>query len=140
MPTPEELDLCNGFISKEPDYIDCFYIDFPHVLSDSNPLGNMDSWKEVVQPSRKPRCVGPRKPKPKRTTDKTKINQKNKKSRRVTIQISKKPRSVKMQTPELEEVRSGEDTLTPQCLVSVARHLKNLLYINSGASMHNLFN
>ena len=94
----------------------------------SDSLDNTDSWKEVEQPTRKPRSVGPRKSKTKKTTSKKKINQKNKKSRSVTIQIPKKPRStrsVKVQTPELEELRSGEDALTPQCLVSVNRHPKN---------------
>ena len=58
----------------------------------------------------------------------------------MTIQIPKKPRSVKIQTPEFEELRSGEDTSTPQRLVSVAGHPNNYLYINSSASIHNLFN
>ena len=90
---PEEIDLCNDFISKKPDYIDCFCIDLPqpcvsrHVLLISNLLDYMDSGKEVVQPSRKLRSVGPSKSKPKKTTSKKKINQKNKKSRSVTIQI-----------------------------------------------------
>ena len=39
--------------------------------------------------------------KAKNTTSKKKINQKNKKYRSVTIQIPKKPRRVKIQTPEL---------------------------------------
>ena len=58
----------------------------------------------------------------------------------MTIQIPKKPRNVKIQTSELEELKSGEDTLTPQRLVSVPEHPKNHLYINSGASIHTLFN
>ena len=57
--------------------------------------------------------VGPRKSKPKKTTNKKKINQMNKKSESVTIQIPKKPRRMKIQMPELEELRSGEDTLMP---------------------------
>ena len=49
LPTPEEPDLCNNFISKEPNYIDCFCINFPqhyvlgHVLLDSNLLNDVDS-------------------------------------------------------------------------------------------------
>ena len=72
--THKELNLCDNFISKEPDYIDCFSINFPqhcvfgHIILDSNPLDNMDSWKKVVQPSRKSRSVGPSKSKPKKTT------------------------------------------------------------------------
>ena len=99
----------------------------------------MDSLKEVVQLSRKPRSVGLSKSKPKEATNQKKINQKNKKSRSVTIQISKKPRSVMIQTSKLEGLRSGEDTSTPQCLVSVAGHPKNCLYIDSGASITILF-
>ena len=94
---------------------------------DSDHLDNVDSLKEVVQPSRKPRSIGPHKLKPKEATNQKKINQKNKKSRSVTIQKHKKPRNVKIQTPELEELRSGEGTLMPQGLVSVAGHPKNRL-------------
>ena len=42
--------------------------------------------------------------------------------------------------PEPEESRSGDDALTPQRLASVAGHPKNCLYIDSGASIHILFN
>ena len=59
-------------------------------------LDNVDSWKEVVQPIKKPRSVGPHKSKPKKTTSKKKTNQKNKKSRSVTILIPEKSRSVKI--------------------------------------------
>ena len=52
---------------------------------DSDLLDDVDSWKEVVQPTRKPRSVGPHKSKPKKTTSKKKTNQKIKKSRSVTI-------------------------------------------------------
>ena len=45
-----------------------------------------------------------------------------------------------MQVPEPEESRSGDDALTQQRLASVAGHPKNCLYINSGASIHILFN
>ena len=42
--------------------------------------------------------------------------------------------------PEPEESRSEDEALTPQYLASVARHLKNCLYINIGASIHILYN
>ena len=48
--------------------------------------------------------------------------------------------SVKIQVPEPEESRSGDDALTPQRLASVAGHPKDLLYIDSGAFIHILFN
>ena len=112
---PEESDLCNDFISKGPDYFGRFCIHFPqhcvfgHILLCSHLLDNVDSWKEVVQPIKKPRSVGLHKSKPKKTTSKKKTNQKNKKSRSVIVLIPKKTRSVKIQTPVPEELRSGED-------------------------------
>ena len=71
----------------------------------------MDSWKEVVRPTKKPRSVDPCKSKPIQTTKKTannkKICQKNRKSRSVTIQVpedrrnkNKKPRSDNTQGPK----------------------------------------
>ena len=51
----DEPDLYNDYISKEPDYTDCFSINFPrhcvlrHVLLDSDPLVELGSWTEVVQ-------------------------------------------------------------------------------------------
>ena len=47
---------------------------------------------------------------------------------------------MKIQTPEPEELWSGDDTSMPQRLVSVAGHPKNCLYIDSGASVRILFN
>ena len=58
----------------------------------------------------------------------------------MTIQVPEKTRSVKIQVPEPEESRSGDDALTPQRLASMAGHPKNHLYINSGASIYILFN
>ena len=104
LPPPEEPDLCNDFISKEPDYFDRFCINFPqycifgHVLLNSDPLDGVDSWKEVVQPIKKPRSIGPHKSKPKKTTSKKKTNQKNTKFRSVIVLIPEKPRSVKIQS------------------------------------------
>ena len=90
---PEEPNLCDDFVSKEPGYFNCFYINFPqhcvfgHILSDFNPLDNVDSWKEVVQQTKKLRSVGPHKSKTKITTSNNKTNQKNKKSRSVTVLV-----------------------------------------------------
>ena len=66
------------------------------------------------------------------------------------MQLPTAPRSVNMKYPEYktlrnvppepEELRSVIDTFEPQQEVSVARHLKNWLYINSGALEHILFN
>ena len=76
-----ELDLCNDYILKDLDYIDCFCINFPfHFVLKQVPLdtdlhNNVDLWKEVVQSTKKPRSVGPRKLKPKKTTSKKKSRQ-----------------------------------------------------------------
>ena len=58
----------------------------------------------------------------------------------MTVLILEKPKSVKIQISEPEESRSGEDTSTPQRLVSVAEHPKNRLFIDSGASLHIICN
>ena len=107
---------------------------------DSDLLDDVDSWKGVVSPTKKPRSVGPHKLKPKKTTSKKKTNQKNRKSKSVIVLIPDKPMSVKIQTPEPEESKSGEGASTPQRLVSVAGHLKNHVFIDSGASLHIIFN
>ena len=59
-----------------------FSINFPrycvlgHVLSDTNPFDEVDSWKEVVQPTKKSRSVDARKSKPIQTVKKTTNNKK----------------------------------------------------------------
>ena len=63
----KEIDLCNDYISMEQGSADRFSINFPghcalgHVLSDTNPLNEVDSWKEVVRPTKKPMSVDPHK-------------------------------------------------------------------------------
>ena len=58
----------------------------------------------------------------------------------MTVRIPEKTTSVKIQVPEPEESRSGDDTSTPQRLASVVEHPNNHLYIDSGTSIHILFN
>ena len=92
-----EPDLCKDYISMEQDKNDRFSISFPrnyvfgHVLSDIDPLDDVDSLKEVVRPSNKPRRIGPRKSTPmqtaRNTTSNKKLWQQNKKSRSVTLQL-----------------------------------------------------
>ena len=83
----------------EQDKRDRFSISIPrhcvfgHVLLDTNPLNNVDSWREVVQPSKKPRSVDPRRSNPIQTARKTTSN-------KILQQKSKKSRSVTIQTPE----------------------------------------
>ena len=112
----------------------------------------MDSWKEVTQPTKKPRNVDPRKLKPrqtlKKTTNNKKTQQRNKKSRSVTIQVpedrrnkNKEPRSdstlghIKPRsestlnnpistTSDLHELRSEDKDSTPQRITSIAGHPK----------------
>ena len=75
-----ELDLCNDYISKEQDNADQFSINFPrhcvlgHVLLDTFPLDEVDSWKEVVRPSKAPRTVDPRRSNPTQTVRKATNN------------------------------------------------------------------
>lgn len=84
----DEPDLCNNFISMEQGITDQFSINFTrycvlgHVLLDTNPLDEVNSWKEVVQPTKVPRSVDPCKLKPiqtlKKTTNNKKTHQRNK--------------------------------------------------------------
>ena len=81
----DDFDLCNDYISKEHHKNDRFCIICPrhcvrgHILSDFDPLDDVDSWRDVVQSTKKPRCVDPRKLKPiqikKETTNNKKIHQ-----------------------------------------------------------------
>ena len=128
----------------------------------------MGLWREVVQPTKKPRSVDPRKSNLiqtiKKTTNNKKTRQRNKKFRSVNIQVpedcsnkNKEPRSgntpghIKPRsesTPnnpistisDLRELRSEDVDSTPQRMTSVAGHPNNCLYIDSGASLHILFN
>ena len=170
----EEPDLCNDYISKEQDNVDRFSINIPrhcvlgHILLDTNPLNEVDSWKKVVRPSKKPRNVDPRRSNPmhtvRKTTSNKKLRQNNTRSRSVTIQTHEdrnnknkesrsdntlghiKPRSE--YTPnnpistisDLQELRSVDEDSTPKHMTSVTGHPKNRLYIDSGASLHILFN
>ena len=77
-----EPDLCNGYILKDPDYIDCFCTNFPshcvlkQVPLDTNLLDNMVLWKEVVRPTKKPKSVDLGKSKHIQTSKKTTSNKK----------------------------------------------------------------
>ena len=79
----DKPDLCNDFISKEQDNVDRCSINFPrycvlgYVLLDTNPLDEVYSWKEVVQPAKKPRSVDPRRSNPIQTVKKTTRNKKS---------------------------------------------------------------
>ena len=71
LPTSTNQDFCNDSVTMIPAYTGRFCINYPiqcvlgYVLLDSNLLDKVDLWKEIVQPSRNSRSVGPRKPKPK---------------------------------------------------------------------------
>ena len=73
-------DLCNDYILKDLDYINRFCINFPchcdleQVPLDTNLLNNVVLWKEVVQPTKKIRSVGPHKSKSDKTTSKKKTH------------------------------------------------------------------
>ena len=75
-----EPDICNDYISRDPDYIGHFSINFPchcvlkHVLSDSDPLDDLGSWTEFLQQTKKPRSVDPHKSEPNITKSKKKTH------------------------------------------------------------------
>ena len=63
--------------TKNPTYSFPMYCVLGHVLSCINPLDGVDSWKEeVVQRTKTPRSVDPRKSKPRQTLKKTANNKK----------------------------------------------------------------
>ena len=78
----DKPDLCNDYISMEQDREDSISISFPrhyvfgHVLLVTDPLDEVDSWKEVVQPSKKTRSIDPRRSNPIQTVRKTTSNKK----------------------------------------------------------------
>ena len=62
-----ELDLYNNYMLKDLNYIDCFSNNFPchfvlnQVDCDTNLLDNVNFTKNILQPTRKQRSVGPHK-------------------------------------------------------------------------------
>ena len=63
----DDPDLCSDYLLKVPEYIDCFCINFPchcvlnKVDLDTSLLDNVLLTKDVLQPTKKPRSVGPHK-------------------------------------------------------------------------------
>ena len=82
-----ELDLCNNYVLKDLDYIDCFRINFPchcvldQVDSDTDLLDNVLLTKNILQSTKKTRSVGPHKPKSEKTTSNKKSHLKTRNSR-----------------------------------------------------------
>ena len=76
-------DLCNDYIFMEQDKADRFSINFPrhcvlgYIFLDTNPLNEVDSYKEVLQSSKNPRSVDPRRLNPIQIVRKTTRNKKN---------------------------------------------------------------
>ena len=141
-----EPDLCHDYKLKDPGYIDCFCINFPshcvlrQVLLDTNLLDNVVLWKEVVQPTKKPRSVGPHKSKLENTTSKKKTRLKTKKFKSMNTQIPEKPKNVMMQMPVPAWSRSREEAMIPKHLVKMDKDPKKHSYINSSTSIRNIFN
>ena len=137
----KEPDLCIDCISMEQDKVDRFSISFPrhcvlgYALSDTNPLNEVDSWKEVVRPSKKPRSVDPCRSNPiqtvRKTTSNNKLRQKNKKSRSVTIQIpedrnNKNKESRSDNTPGYTKPRSEYTPNNPISTISDPQELRSV--------------
>ena len=139
-----EPDLYKNYILKDPDYSDYFCINFSchcvlnQVDSDTNLLDNMFLTKDVLQPTKKPRSVGPHRlksEKSEKSTSKKKSRLKSKKFKSVSTQLCEEPRSVKIQSYGSAESRSGEENMLQQCLFNTDEDLKNRPFINTGASI-----
>ena len=66
----DEPNLCNDDISRDPEYNDRFFLN--QVESNIDLLDNVLLTKVVVQPTEKPRSVGPHKLKSEETTNRKK--------------------------------------------------------------------
>ena len=72
----DKSNLCNDYILRDLEYIDCFCINFlchcvlNQVYLDTNLLNNVILTKVVLQPIAKPRSVGPHNLKLENTTSK----------------------------------------------------------------------
>ena len=136
-----EPDLYSNYILKNPDFIDHFCINFPchcvlnQVDSDTNLLDNMLLAKNILQPTKRPRSVGPHKSKSEKTTSKKESHLQNKKISRVSIQLCEEPRSVKLRSYEPAKSRSGEENMLQQHLFNTDEDPKNRPFINTGASI-----
>ena len=69
----DEPNLCNHYIFMDPEYSDRFCSFFNQIDSNTNLLDNILSTKVIVRPTKKPRSVGPHKPKSEKTTSKKKL-------------------------------------------------------------------
>ena len=108
---------------------------FGHVLLDTDLLNNAVPWKEVVKSSKKPRSVGPHRSNPTQTVRKTtrnkKLQQHNKKSRSVTIQLpgecDKKDKVTRNgSTPANTKLRSAYTPNDPISTISEIRELRSV--------------
>ena len=124
-PPFDEPNLCTNYILKDPEYIDRFCIDFPshcvlnQVDSDTNLLDIVLLTKNDLQPTKKPRSVGPHKLKLEKTTSKKKSYLKNKKLRSVSIQLRE----------GYSESSSGEENMLQQRLFYTNEDLKNSSFV-----------
>ena len=72
----DEPNLCNDYLMRDSEYIDCSCINFSchcvlnQVDLGTNLLDNVILTKVALPSTKKPRSVGPHKPKPKKTTRK----------------------------------------------------------------------
>ena len=123
------------FISVDNNFPDRFRLNFPphsvfgHVLDGDDPLDEVDSWNEVL-PSRKPRSVGKRKSAPAKTATKAAKQHRRKAA----------PRPNRRKAAPRTKAAPKTTAAPQQSLWSSAGHPKNRLYIDSGASVHIIFN
>ena len=160
-------NLAKDFIVAVPDFPGRIEIGYPthcvfgHVLDGSNPLEMVDSSKEISNPTYADICNPSRKPRSGRSVSKPtvvpkvarssnkKLNQRKKakvnfgkNTKRVPKPRSAVPksRSARSDIPKSRSVVPKSRSGPPQRVRSVAGHPKNRLYIDSGASVHILFN
>ena len=88
--------------------------------------------KDVLQPTKNPRSIGPHKLNPKKTS-KRKSHQKTKKVRSVSTKLHEEPSSIKIQSHKSAESRSGEKNMLQQRIFYTNEGLKNYSFINTSA-------
>ena len=120
----DKPNICNDYIFMESEYNDrsCYLI---QVDLNTNMVDNVLLKKVVVQPTKKPRSVGPHKSKLKKTTNKKRSRLNNKKSRSVSTQLRKGS----------TEPNSDEINMLLKRIFYKNKDMKNYPFISAGTSI-----
>ena len=122
-PPFDEPNLCNDYIFIDSEYNAWCFLN--QVDSNTDMLDNVILQQVVMQPTKKPRSVGPQKSKSKTTTYKKKSYIKNKKFRSVSTQLRRGS----------EEPNRNGTSLLQQHLFYTNKDPKNYTFIDVGASI-----